>query len=199
MKTTDENNAMNQQHEPQAQNAGNDVCRAKVIVGFPEETGNRLMVRNDCTFGLMKRIGSEVCVYLDHEEVLSVMYKEDYDPQSTFSAYKARAKEYALSVFAAMRARSGNDLSQEAPPRSETRYAIKINSSDNPIAGFTMSPEKDDIELRIEQLECCISELKKSTPTKDEVLALDEMKETILDLAARLSCASRSKEHFQRP
>lgn len=59
--------------------------------------------------------------------------------------------------------------------------------------------EKDDIESRIEQLECYISELKKSTPTKDEVLALDEMKETILDLAARLSCASQSKEHFQQP
>lgn len=104
MKTTDENNAMNQQHEPRAQNAGNDVCRAEVTVGFPEETGSRLIVRNGRISGLMKRIGSKVCVCLDHEEVLSVMYEEDYDPQSTFSAYKARAKEYALSIFAAMRA-----------------------------------------------------------------------------------------------
>lgn len=136
MKTTDENNAMNQQHEPQAQNAGNDVCRAEVTVGFPEEAGSRSIARNGCTFGMMKRIGSKVCVWLDHEEGLSVMYKEDYDPQSTFSAYKARAKAYALSVFAAMRARAGDDLSPETRPCSEARYTIKINSSDNSISGW---------------------------------------------------------------
>ena len=59
--------------------------------------------------------------------------------------------------------------------------------------------ENDDIESRIEKLECYIAELKKSTPTKNEVLAADEMKETILDRAAHLSCASRLKEHLQRP
>lgn len=104
MKTTDENNAMNQQHEPQTQNAGNDVCRAEVTVGFPEEVGSRMIVRNGCVSGLMKITGSKVCVWLDHEEVLSVMYKEDYDPKTTFSDYEARAKKYALSIVAAMRA-----------------------------------------------------------------------------------------------
>ena len=59
--------------------------------------------------------------------------------------------------------------------------------------------ENDDIESRIEKLECYIAELKKSTPTKNEVLAADEMKETILDRAAHLSCASLLKEHLQQP
>ncbi|EHI0397470.1 hypothetical protein J3P52_005506, partial [Escherichia coli] len=59
--------------------------------------------------------------------------------------------------------------------------------------------EKDDVESRIEKLERYIAELKKSTPTKNEVLAADEMKEAILDRAAHLSCASRLKEHLQQP
>nr|WP_105456037.1 YdfR family protein [Escherichia coli] len=63
----------------------------------------------------------------------------------------------------------------------------------------TLRSEKDDVESRIEKLECYIAELKKSTPTKNEVLAADEMKETILDRAAHLSCASRLKEHVQQP
>ncbi|QWV73246.1 YdfR family protein [Escherichia coli O170:H18] len=54
--------------------------------------------------------------------------------------------------------------------------------------------EKDDVESRIEKLERYIAELKKSTPTKNEVLAADEMKEAILDRAAHLSCASRLEE-----
>ncbi|NGI53474.1 DUF1327 domain-containing protein, partial [Escherichia coli] len=63
----------------------------------------------------------------------------------------------------------------------------------------TLRSEKDDVESRIEKLECYIAELKKSTPTKNEVLAADEMKEAILDRAANLSCASWLKEHLQQP
>ena len=47
---------------------------------------------------------SLVGVWLDNEEMLSVMYKEDYDPKTTFSDYEARAKKHALSIVAAMRA-----------------------------------------------------------------------------------------------
>ena len=109
--------------------------------------------------------------------------------------YEAAARRSIRQVFLDVAAGlcEGDELLPETRPCSEARYTIKINSNN------TMSSAKDDIESRIEQLECYISELKKSTPTKDEVLALDEMKETILDLAARLSCASRSKEHFQQP
>nr|EEW5152292.1 YdfR family protein [Escherichia coli]EFI7721612.1 YdfR family protein [Escherichia coli] len=63
----------------------------------------------------------------------------------------------------------------------------------------TLRSEKDDVESRIEKLECYIAELKKSTPTKNEVLAADEMKEAILDRAANLGCASWLKEHLQQP
>nr|EEZ7882740.1 DUF1327 domain-containing protein [Escherichia coli] len=63
----------------------------------------------------------------------------------------------------------------------------------------TLRSEKDDVESRIEKLECYIAELKKSTPTKNEVLAADEMKEAIPDRAANLSCASWLKEHLQQP
>ncbi len=109
--------------------------------------------------------------------------------------YDAAARRSIRQVFLDVAAGlcEGDELLPETRPCSEARYTIKINSNN------TMSSAKDDIESRIEQLERYISELKKSTPTKDEVLALDEMKETILDLAARLSCASRSKEHFQQP
>lgn len=116
---------------------------------------------------------------------------------------KKQAKKFFMDVAAGLC--EWDEPLPEKRPCSEARYTIKINSSDNSITGSLKTPptalrsEKDDIESRIEQLECYISELKKSTPTKDEVLALDEMKETILDLAARLSCASRSKEHFQQP
>uniref|UniRef100_UPI001BC8584C hypothetical protein n=1 Tax=Escherichia coli TaxID=562 RepID=UPI001BC8584C len=41
MKTTNESNAMNQHHEPQAQSAGSDACRAEVVVGFPEQVGGQ--------------------------------------------------------------------------------------------------------------------------------------------------------------
>ncbi|EJE0510388.1 hypothetical protein M4K56_004911, partial [Escherichia coli] len=47
----------------------------------------------------------------------------------------------------------------------------------------TLRSEKDDVESRIEKLERYIAELKKSAPTKNEVLAADEMKEAILDRA----------------
>ncbi|MCZ5618823.1 hypothetical protein O5552_01225 [Escherichia coli] len=60
-----------------------------------------------------KKIGSKVSVWFDNKEVLSVMYKEDYDPKTTFSDYEARAEEYALSVFAAMRAH--NERQGKAP------------------------------------------------------------------------------------
>ncbi|HIA8033369.1 TPA: hypothetical protein ACWSD3_005409, partial [Escherichia coli] len=104
MKTTNESNAMNQHHEPQAQSAGSDACRAEVAVGFPEQVGGKLIVGDGCTPRLIKKIGSKVSVWFDNKEVLSVMYKEDYDPKTTFSDYEARAEKYALSVFAAMRA-----------------------------------------------------------------------------------------------
>ncbi|RQN50623.1 hypothetical protein C3450_25090 [Escherichia coli] len=133
MKTTNESNAMNQHHEPQAQSAGSDACRAEVAVGFPEQVGGRLIVGDSCTPRLIKRIGSKVSVWFDNKEVLSVMYKEDYDPKTTFSDYEARAEEYALSVFAAMRAHNGQQ--KEKRLCSEARYTIKINSSDNSIAG----------------------------------------------------------------
>ncbi|EFI3189977.1 DUF1327 domain-containing protein [Escherichia coli] len=115
---------------------------------------------------------------------------------ATLEFYEAEAKKQAKQFFMDIAAAlcEGDEQSQEKRLCSEERYTIQINNAYN-----TIQSEKDDIESRIEQLECYISELKKSTPTKDEVLALDEMKETILDLAARLSCASRSKEHFQQP
>ncbi|HBB6657637.1 TPA: DUF1327 domain-containing protein [Salmonella enterica] len=113
---------------------------------------------------------------------------------ATLEFYEAEAKKHAKTFFLELAEKlcEGDDLLTEKRLRSEARYTIKINSNN------TMSSAKDDIESRIEQLECYISELKKSTPTKDEVLALDEMKETILDFAARLSCASRLKEHLQQ-
>ncbi|SQQ49117.1 DUF1327 domain-containing protein [Escherichia coli] len=109
--------------------------------------------------------------------------------------YEEEAIKQAKALFRDVAAKlcEGRAL-HEKHPCFEPRYTIKINSLDNTILSV-----KDDIESRIEQLECYISELKKSTPTKDEVLALDEMKETILDRAVRLSCASRLKEHFQQP
>ena len=47
----------------------------------------------------------------------------------------------------------------------------------------TRRSEKEYGESRIEKLERYIAELKKSAPTKNEVLAADEMKEAILDRA----------------
>ncbi len=131
MKTTSENNAMNQLHGAQAQDTENDVRRAVAVVGFPYQQG---CVWKEWPSGTTKIIGSMVGVWLDDEEVLSVMYKEECDPESTFSAYEARAKAYALSVFAAMRARGGGDLSSETRLCSEARYTIKINSPDNTIS-----------------------------------------------------------------
>ena len=72
--------------------------------GVPGAGGGQTNVGDSCTPRLIKRIGSKVSVWFDNKEVLSVMYKEDYDPKTTFSDYEARAEEYALSVFAAMRA-----------------------------------------------------------------------------------------------
>ncbi|WP_307874349.1 hypothetical protein [Escherichia coli] len=95
--------------------------------------GGRLIVGDSCTPRLIKRIGSKVSAWFDNKEVLSVMYKEDYDPKTTFSDYEARAEKYALSVFAAMRAH--NEQQKEKRLCSEARYTIKINSSDNSIAG----------------------------------------------------------------
>ena len=105
---------------------------------------------------------------------------------------KKKAKQFFMDIAAGLC--EGDEQSQEKCLCSEDRYTIQINNAYN-----TILSEKDDIESRIEKLECYIAELKKSTPTKNEVLAADEMKETILDRAAHLSCASRLKEHLQRP
>lgn len=74
-----------------------------VNVELPARVTPGVKVGEDSRLVLTKRIGSVVSVHIDHEEVLSVMYREDYDPKTTFSDYEARAKEYALSVFAAVR------------------------------------------------------------------------------------------------
>ncbi len=128
-------------------------------------------------------------------EIFDMIITMDRVEGAALEFYEAAARRSIRQVFLDVAAGlcEGDELLPETRPCSEARYTIKINSNN------TMSSAKDDIESRIEQLERYISELKKSTPTKDEVLALDEMKETILDLAARLSCASRSKEHFQQP
>ncbi|XIW30329.1 hypothetical protein AB2E84_10560 [Escherichia coli] len=47
----------------------------------------------------------------------------------------------------------------------------------------TLRSEKDDVESRIEKLERYIAELKKAPQQKMRVLAVDEMKEAILDRA----------------
>lgn len=53
------------------------------------------------------------------------------------------------------------------------------------------------LEQRVEILERSVSGLKKSVPGKDETLALDELRETILDWASCLSCASPLQGHPQ--
>lgn len=127
-------------------------------------------------------------------EIVDLNINMDRVEGATLEFYEAEAIKRAKTLFRDVAEKlCEEEALQEKRLRSEARYTIKINNNN------TISSAKDDIESRIEQLECYISELKKSTPTKDEVLALDEMKETILDLAARLSCASRSKEHFQQP
>ena len=120
----------------------------------------------------------------------------DRTEDATLEFYEAEAKKQAKQFFMDIAAGlcEGDEQSQEKCLCSEDRYTIQINNAYN-----TILSEKDDIESRIEKLECYIAELKKSTPTKNEVLAADEMKETILDRAAHLSCASRLKEHLQRP
>ncbi|MCZ6084775.1 hypothetical protein O5175_05555 [Escherichia coli] len=101
--------------------------------GVPGAGGGQTNSRGWLHAQVDKKIGSKVSVWFDNKEVLSVMYKEDYDPKTTFSDYEARAEEYALSVFAAMRAHNGQQ--KEKRLCSEARYTIKINSSDNSIAG----------------------------------------------------------------
>lgn len=88
----------------QEKNAGDDISRAMVTVELPWHMASRVKVGKGGAPVLTKRIGSKVSVWLDNEEMLSVMYKEDYDPKTTFSDYEARAKKYALSIVAAMRA-----------------------------------------------------------------------------------------------
>ncbi len=88
----------------QEKNVGDDISRAVVTVEFPGHMASREKVGKGGAPVLTKRIGSKVSVWLDNEEMLSVMYKEDYDPKTTFSDYEARAKKYALLIVAAMRA-----------------------------------------------------------------------------------------------
>lgn len=129
---------------------------------------------------------------------------------ATLEFYEAEAKKQAKQFFMDVAAGlcEGNEPLPEKRPvilEAQDVWITYKGKLPGRITGSLKTPptalrsEKDDIESRIEQLGCYISELKKSTPTKDEVLALDEMKETILDLAARLSCTSRLKEHLQQP
>ena len=119
---------------------------------------------------------------------------------------KKQAKQFFMDIAAALC--EGDEQSPEKRPIILEAQDVLITyrgKLPGIITGSLKTPptalrsENDDIESRIEKLECYIAELKKSTPTKNEVLAADEMKETILDRAAHLSCASRLKEHLQQP
>ncbi|WP_244570422.1 hypothetical protein [Escherichia coli] len=72
-----------------------------------------------------------------------------------------------------------DEQSPEMSPCTEARYTIKINSSDNSIAGFTMSSAKDDTESLIEKLEGSVAELNKKLsvliPSEDEKKRRDEL------------------------
>ncbi|ENO4847691.1 YdfR family protein [Escherichia coli] len=129
---------------------------------------------------------------------------------ATLEFYEAEAKKQAKQFFMDIAAAlcEGDEQSPEKRPIILEAQDVLITyrgKLPGIITGSLKTPqtalrsENDDIESRIEKLECYIAELKKSTPTKNEVLAADEMKETILDRAAHLSCASRLKEHLQRP
>ena len=129
---------------------------------------------------------------------------------ATLEFYEAEAKKQAKQFFmdvAAGLCEGDGPLPEKRPIILEAQDVLITYRGKLPgiITGSLKTPptalrsENDDIESRIEKLECYIAELKKSTPTKNEVLAADEMKETILELAARLNCASLLKEHFQQP
>ncbi|HBC3152382.1 TPA: hypothetical protein KC765_005389, partial [Escherichia coli O146] len=67
-------------NEP-VKNAPDDVQSAMVNVELPARVTPGVKVGEDSRLVLTKRIGSVVSVHIDHEEVLSVMYREDYDPK----------------------------------------------------------------------------------------------------------------------
>ncbi|EFK8728158.1 YdfR family protein [Escherichia coli] len=129
---------------------------------------------------------------------------------ATLEFYEAEAKKQAKQFFmdvAAGLCEGDGPLPENRPVILEAQDVLITYKGKLPgritcslkMPPSTLRSEKDDVESRIEKLECCVTELKKSTPTKNEVFAADEMKETILELAARLNCASLLKEHFQQP
>ncbi|EEW6135238.1 YdfR family protein [Escherichia coli] len=129
---------------------------------------------------------------------------------ATLEFYEAEAKKQAKQFFmdvAAGLCEGDGPLPEKRPIILEAQDVLITYRGKLPgrITGSLKTPptalrsEKDDIESRIEKLECYIAELKKSTPTKNEVLAADEMKEAIPDRAANLSCASWLKEYLQQP
>ena len=129
---------------------------------------------------------------------------------ATLEFYEAAARRSIRQVFLDVAAGlcEGDEQSPEKRPvilEAQNVWITYKGKLPGIITGSLKTPptalrsENDDIESRIEKLECYIAELKKSTPTKNEVLAADEMKETILDRAAHLSCASLLKEHLQQP
>ncbi|EEC7593150.1 YdfR family protein [Escherichia coli] len=129
---------------------------------------------------------------------------------ATLEFYEAEAKKQAKQFFmdiAAGLCEGDEPLPEKRPVILDAQDVLITYKGKLPgrITGSlkmppsTLRSEKDDVESRIEKLECYIAELKKSTPTKNEVLAADEMKEAIPDRAANLSCASWLKEHLQQP
>ncbi|ELU5263921.1 YdfR family protein [Escherichia coli] len=129
---------------------------------------------------------------------------------ATLEFYEAEAKKQAKQFFmdiAAGLCEGDEPLPEKRPVILDAQDVLITYKGKLPgrITGSLKMPpstqrsEKDDVESRIEKLECYIAELKKSTPTKNEVLAADEMKEAIPDRAANLSCASWLKEHLQQP
>ncbi|ELO6349999.1 YdfR family protein [Escherichia coli] len=129
---------------------------------------------------------------------------------ATLEFYEAEAKKQAKQFFmdiAAGLCEGDEPLPEKRPVILDAQDVLITYKGKLPgrITGSlkmppsTLRSEKDDVESRIEKLECYIAELKKSTPTKNEVLAADEMKEAIPDRAANLSCASWLKEYLQQP
>ncbi|MBS9103185.1 DUF1327 domain-containing protein [Escherichia coli] len=150
-------------NEP-VKNAPDDVQSAMVNVELPARVTPGVKVGEDSRLVLTKRIGSVVSVHIDHEEVLSVMYREDYDPKTTFSDYEARAKEYALSVFAAVRGedcrKNGHEsdftvpVSDKNQERECNRLSFVVSGDDGKITisenGKVTPPSHQHCEMLIE-------------------------------------------------
>ncbi|EQT24459.1 hypothetical protein G836_02390 [Escherichia coli HVH 184 (4-3343286)] len=113
---------------------------------------------------------------------------------ATLEFYEAEAKKQAKQFFMDVAAGlcEGNEpLPEKRPIILEAQDVLITYKGKLPgritdalkMPPSTLRSEKDDVESRIEKLERYIAELKKSAPTKNEVLAADEMKEAILDRA----------------